>query len=198
MQKILDELNSWRFPNLGPSSFGCIAVKRELKDEPSSTKLDELVARLPENLDFEANFHRCSGLWMDEPKLSEFETEDLFNEALQAFYSKQRYEPKPWQPLARTADKSLELIEAELTSLLGKCVTDKDDCLPNFMAILKSVCDLSTAFWLDESEYLLDVRVPPPNSKAEAYAGCFYDRTMAFFTDTVGTILWTGYPRALG
>lgn len=202
-QSALGALSTWRSPYLGESCFGCLAISRDRSTKPSPEELDDLVKRLPQYLDFEARFFECAGLdWPAEPDESDFESPEEYEDAYQAFYRQQTYEPKPWELVSTDLVGIQQAIEKEMRSIGGKQIREEDvlatRLLADFMNSLRTASQACKSCWLFETEHLLDTHDPPKESKAAAYAGCFYDHTFALCTDRVAIVVWTGYPRAYG
>ena len=199
IQEKLNQLVAWRSPSLIPSSFGCVAVLRDQQTQPSAKELSELVQLLPKHLDFDASFHTdVDTYWHDEPMRDEYDSDEDYQIAYQEFLHERRFSPKPWQPLFKETEEIYKLLEIEIRNAGVK--PEHEEGLGTFMKIMKEACKTSTTFWLYEADHLFDInyRPKPESSKAEAYAGCFFDQSHALFTDKIGILIWTGYPRAYG
>ena len=199
MQETLKQIVAWRSPSLTPSKFGCVAVLRDQRTEPSSKELADLVQLLPKHLDFDARFHTdTDSYWNDEPMRDQYSNDEEYGDAYQEFLHERRFSPKPWQPLFKDKEAIFGLIEKEIRNAGIK--PEHEEGLGDFMNLIDEACKTSAKFWLYEADHLFDISYDPKpeSANAEAYAGCFFDQSHALFTDQIAILIWTGYPRAYG
>ena len=226
LQSELDYLSTWKSPFLLPCSFACTTRFRDSAGDATANELDIAQKQLNGKLDFIGSFipgKKIVTNWPDELDEDDFETVESFDRAYDEF-SLKRFAPKPW--LSGDADINVknELLNAmkwsinnksyELTNHDGQIVhvafshqrdekqyIRRQEQQHQFMvgkfASTASKCfadDNQVALY--QSEHQLEMH--EDDKVAECYEGCFYDRTIAFVSNSFVLMIWVGHLRYYG
>ena len=227
LQAIRDKLNEWSSPYLRKCSFACVAMFRDNSMRPTARDLDCVLSELSRKLDFPGVLipgEQFVAEWPEEPDEGDFATADEFDAAYDAFWPK-IFDPKPWligdpktdveRALADSMTWSINNKRYELSDAHGQrkryvAYSHQDDEKRvigeqelQHQSMVDEYSSTAARFFVNDDYVSLyrsnhQLNTDMDDAVAECYEGCFFDRTLAFVSDTRLLMVWIGHLRWYG